>query len=96
MFPSQIQSVLAELEGIEPEFTIELTREDGIDQMDIKVAISEQAGFSDELRKLVQLKGKITENLRQRFRVAARVTLVEASSLRGTGGSKMRRVIDKR
>ena len=94
-FPSQVQEVLLAVEGIEPDYELVLAREGGAETLEVKVAISEGVPF-DEVRKLVQYKTAVAEQLHKRLGITARVTFVEAASLRGRGAGKTGAVVDKR
>jgi phenylacetate-CoA ligase len=96
LFPSQVQEVLLAAERITPEYQIVLSREDGVDTMEVRVAISEGTHNIDEVGKLVHLQNEIAEQLRRRLRLTAKVSFVEASSLRPAVGRKACRVVDNR
>lgn len=55
VFPSQIESVLMETEGVEPHYQLVVDREDNLDILTVMVEIGEQA-FSDEVRRLQDLR----------------------------------------
>jgi phenylacetate-CoA ligase len=96
LFPSQVQEVLLAVDGIEPDYEVVLDRENGLDTMEVKVAISAGVTFFDDVRKLVQLKNEVARQLESRLGVKARVSYVEAGSLRAKDGGKRRPVVDRR
>jgi phenylacetate-CoA ligase len=94
VFPSQIESVLLEVEGVEPHYLIYLRREGALDDMEIHVEVSEKV-FSDEVRKLEKLEKKIQEEIQGVLGLSARIKLVEPRSIERSMG-KAKRVIDER
>jgi phenylacetate-CoA ligase len=94
VFPSQIESVLMKVEGIEPHYLIVVDKTGALDELEIKVEVSEQL-FSDEIRKLEELRARIFEEMRSVLSVSAKITLVEPKTIERTLG-KAKRVIDKR
>jgi len=94
VFPSQIESVLLDVEGVEPHYQIIVDREHHMDAMEIWVEVSE-AVFSDEMRKMEALEKKVRDELESLLGVGARIKLVEPKSLARTEG-KAQRVIDRR
>ncbi len=91
--PSQIGSILAQIEGAEPHFRLIIDREETQDIVDIMVEVSENI-FFDEMRKFHQLKKQIEERIYQVLGMQVRVKLIERSSLSGEKIKKI--VIDKR
>jgi len=94
VFPSQIESVLMEIEEVEPHYQLIVEREGNLDVLTVMVEVGEQA-FSDEVKKLQQLEKKIEKNIKEYLGVSARVQLVEPKSIERSAG-KAKRVIDKR
>ena len=94
VFPSQIESVLLELEGVEPHYLIYLRREGALDDMEIHVEVSEK-DFSDEVKNLEHLEKKIQKEIQSTLGLSARVKLVEPKSIERSMG-KAKRVIDER
>ena len=94
VFPSQIESVLLEVEGVEPHYLIIVDRARHLDDLEIWVEVSE-AIFSDEVRQLESLERAVTREIESVLGIGARVKLVEARTIQRTEG-KARRVIDRR
>jgi len=94
VFPSQIESVLMEIEEVEPHYQLIVEREGNLDVLTVMVEVGEQA-FSDEVKKLQQLEKKIEKNIKEYLGVSARVQLVEPKLIERSAG-KAKRVIDKR
>ena len=96
VFPSQIEEVLLEVEGVLPHYQIVLEREAGIDTMEIEVEASGILSSMDQIKELEQFKMTIEEHLVNSLGFRPTVTLVEPKSLRRSTGGKMNRVVDHR
>jgi phenylacetate-CoA ligase len=94
VFPSQIESVLMEIEGIEPHYQLVVDRVDNLDTLTVNVEISERS-FSDEVKVLQQLERKIAFSIKEYLGVSARVRLVEPKAIARSQGKAVR-VIDNR
>lgn len=94
VFPSQIESVLFNIKGIEPHYQLLIDREGTLDTLEVLVEVDEQT-FSDEVRKLQQLSGTIQKQIKDLLGVTCKVRLVEPKTLARSEG-KAQRVIDKR
>jgi phenylacetate-CoA ligase len=94
VFPSQIESVLMETEGVEPHYQLIVDRHDNLDTLTVLVEIGEHA-FSDEVRILQHLEKKISKNIKEYLGVSAKVKLVEPKTIARSEG-KAKRVIDNR
>ena len=94
VFHSQIETILMEQEGIAPHYQIVVTREDNLDQLEIRVELSE-ASFSDEVRKLQQLERSIERPIKEFLGVNAKITLVNPRTIERSEGKAVR-VVDKR
>ncbi|MCX5881648.1 MAG: phenylacetate--CoA ligase [Deltaproteobacteria bacterium] len=94
VFPSQIESVLMEIEGIEPHYQLVVDREDNLDTLTVHVEISERS-FSDEVKVLQRLERKISHSIKEYLGVSARVKLVEPKVIARSQGKAVR-VIDNR
>ena len=94
VFPSQIEEVLMKVEGVEPHYVIVVDKTGVMDELEIKVEVSE-AIFSDEIKKLEHLQRKIHEEMRSMLSLSAKITLVEPKTIERSLG-KAKRVIDKR
>ena len=94
VFPSQIEAVLMEVQGVEPHYQIVVDRTGQMDTLEVKVEVDE-ATFSDEVRQLQVMEKKIEHNIKDYLGVSAKVRLVEPRSIPRSEG-KAQRVIDKR
>jgi phenylacetate-CoA ligase len=94
VFPSQIEAALLSVEGTLPHYQIILTREKGLDQLEVQVEVTPEV-FSDKIRELENLRSKLAEQLEKVLGIRAAVTLVEPYKLKRSEG-KAQRVFDKR
>ncbi len=94
VFPSQVEAALLEVEHTLPHYQIVLTRDRGLDQMEVQVEVTPET-FSDRVSALEELGGKIEEALERIIGLRVQVTLVEPNTIARSEG-KARRVIDRR
>ncbi len=94
VFPSQIESVLFEIEGTEPHYQIIVDRKGHIDELTVLVEVSEDL-FFDEMKKQNELIGGIKKRLASELGISVDVKLVERKTLERFEG-KARRVVDRR
>ncbi|WP_319759239.1 phenylacetate--CoA ligase [Maridesulfovibrio sp.] len=94
VFPSQIESILIETEGLSPHYQLVVERDGNLDILTVKVEIS-GASFSDEIKNLQRLERKIQKTIKEFLGVTARVKLVEPKSIERSVG-KAQRIIDLR
>jgi phenylacetate-CoA ligase len=94
VFPSQVESILLEMEGVEPRYQIIVDRVEGVDTLEVKVEMNERV-FSDEIKNLQNIASQIERKLRETVGVSATVRLVAPDSLRPLEG-KASRVMDRR
>jgi phenylacetate-CoA ligase len=94
VFPSQIETALLEVEGTLPHYQIILTREQGLDQMEVQVEVTPQM-FNDKIGALQDLNKRLQAALDHVLGIRVHVSLVEMRSLERSEG-KAKRVIDRR
>lgn len=95
VFPSQIEHVLLQVEGVKPHYQLIVDRKAGkLDELEVLVEVEEKL-FSDEIKKLVELEHKITKELEAILSISAKVRLVEPKTIERSEG-KAKRIIDKR
>jgi phenylacetate-CoA ligase len=94
VYPSQIEAVLLEVEGTLPHYQIILTREHGLDQIEVQVEVT-AAVFSDRVGALEALAEKIMDVIERVIGIRIKVTLVEPQTIQRSEG-KAKRVIDMR
>jgi phenylacetate-CoA ligase len=94
VFPSQIESVLMEMEEVEPHYQLIVDREGNLDKLTINVELGEKA-FTDEVKGLQSIERKISKNIKDYLGVSAKVKLVEPKAIARSEGKAVR-VIDNR
>ena len=94
VYPSQVEEILFEFEGVTPHYQIVLTREGALDTMEVLVEVSESI-FFDEMKKQKDMVEKISDNIRGALGFSAKIRLVEPRSLERFQG-KATRVVDER
>jgi phenylacetate-CoA ligase len=94
VFPSQIETVLFEIEGTEPHYQIVIDRKGAMDEVEVLVEVSE-AIFFDQMKKQRQLIELIKKRLATELGISVDVRLVEQKTLERSDG-KAERVIDRR
>jgi len=94
VFPSQVETVLLDVEGTLPHYQIILTREHGLDQMEVQVEVTPEV-FSDTVGALEALEQKLAEAMERVLQIRVQVTLVEPHTIQRSEG-KAKRVIDRR
>jgi len=94
VFPSQIESVLMEIEGTEPHYQIIVDRKGSMDDIEVMVEVNEKI-FSDEIKILNGLSKSIADKFRSSLGISAKITLVEPQAIPRSEGKAVR-VVDKR
>ncbi len=94
VFPSQIESVLMNIEGVEPHYLLIVDRQGALDTLEVHVEVNEKV-FSDEVKNLQSLGRRIENDIKDLLGVNAGVKLVGPKTLQRSEG-KAQRVIDKR
>ncbi|HAH86116.1 MAG TPA: phenylacetate--CoA ligase [Armatimonadetes bacterium] len=94
VFPSQIESVLLEMDGTEPHYLIVVDKLNGMDVLEVWVEVSPKV-FTDEIKGLEALEKKIRHEIHNVLGLTVSVKLVEPKTIERSEG-KAKRVIDKR
>lgn len=94
VFPTQIESVILELEEFEPHYLLIVDRKNNTDTMELQVEVREQF-YSDEMKQMLILKKKLTARLQSVLGLGVDVKLVEPRTIERSTG-KAKRVIDNR
>jgi len=94
VFPSQIESILIETEGLTPHYQLIVERHGNLDTLQVLVEVNESI-FSDEIKNLQRMESKVMKNIKEFLGVTAKVKLVEPKSIERSMG-KAKRIIDKR
>ncbi|MGQ9693116.1 MAG: phenylacetate--CoA ligase family protein [Thermodesulfobacteriota bacterium] len=91
VFPSQVEAILMEIEGVEPHYQLLADRQEGIDTLEVKVEVNEKV-FSDEIKILQNISAQIERRFREIIGVSVKVKLVAPQSLR----KGEERIVDRR
>ncbi len=94
VFPSQIETVLMQIEGISPHYQITVDRIGGLDIIGVEVEVSEDM-FSDRIQGLEEWQEVIQEEIESYLGIGVKVVLVEPRSIARSEGKAVR-VIDNR
>ncbi len=94
VFPSQIESVILKIDGVEPYYQLIVDRDGPLDTLEVRVEVNDRIPF-DEIKVLETMERKIEHDIKDYLGVNARVKLVEPKSIERSAGKAVR-VIDKR
>lgn len=94
VFPSQIESILIGIEGVEPHYLLVVDRVGNLDTLEVHVEVDERI-FSDEIKILQRLAKRIEKEIKDKLGITCTARLVEPRSIQRSEG-KATRVIDKR
>jgi len=94
LYPSQIESLLLGIDGLEPHYQLIVKREGTMDTLDINIEVNESI-FSDEIKNLEKLENRIEKEVKEILGVSANVKLVEPKTIQRFEGKAVR-VIDER
>ena len=94
VFPSQIESILIGIEGVEPHYLLVVDRVENLDTLEVHVEVDERI-FSDEIKILQRLAKRIEKEIKDKLGITCSARLVEPRSIQRSEG-KSTRVIDRR
>ncbi len=94
VYPQQIEALLLECEGIAPHYQIHVSRENNLDNVELRVEIGNM-NFGDEIRRLQSTESKIQKAIKEYLGVSVKVRLVEPHSIARSEG-KAQRIVDSR
>jgi phenylacetate-CoA ligase len=94
VYPSQIETALLKVEGALPHYQILLTREKGLDEMEVQVEVTSEV-FSDTVGGLEQLQARLVKSIETATGLRPRVRLIQPRSIQRSEG-KAKRVLDQR
>jgi len=94
VFPSQIESILMNMEEAEPHYELVVDKRGVLDELELRVEVSESI-FSDEIGKLEAIQSKIQNEIESVLGISLKVTLVEPKTIERSEG-KAKRVKDLR
>jgi phenylacetate-CoA ligase len=94
VFPSQVETALLKVEGTLPHYQIVLTREKGLDEMEVQVEVTPEH-FSDQIRGLEVLQAQLGDAIEHTIGIRVKVHLVQPKTIARSEG-KAKRVVDHR
>ena len=94
VFPGQIESALLSVEGTVPHYQIILTRDQGLDQVEVRVELTSDR-FGDTIGSIENLRREIARKIESTVGIRTQVRLVEPLSIPRSEG-KAKRVTDLR
>jgi phenylacetate-CoA ligase len=94
LFPSQIESLLMEIEGLEPHYQLLVDRDGTMDTLEVRIEVNENV-FTDEIKGLEKLERGVEKEIKDILGISAKVRLVEPKTIERFEG-KATRVIDNR
>ncbi len=94
VFPSQVESVLMEMDETTPHYQLIVRREHNLDTLEIRVEVDQQ-NWSDSIRELEGIRRRIDHSIRSLLGISATIRLVEPYSIARSEG-KAQRIIDER
>ncbi|OEU75892.1 MAG: phenylacetate--CoA ligase [Desulfuromonadales bacterium C00003068] len=94
VFPSQIESVLCNIDGVEPHYQLIVDRDGNLDTLEVQVEVNEQV-FSDEIKVMQALNNEIRKQIKDLLGITCKIRLVEPKTITRSEG-KAQRVIDRR
>ena len=94
VFPSQVESVILDMQEFEPHYQLIVDRVNNLDTLQVLVEVRKEY-LSDEISRMLALKKRLADKLKSVLTVGAEVKLVEPNTIARSDG-KSKRVIDKR
>ncbi|MDR1045094.1 MAG: phenylacetate--CoA ligase [Candidatus Adiutrix sp.] len=95
VYPSQIESILLETDGLTPHYQIVVDRVDNLDQMEIQVEPAENFLAGGEVKRLQSITRQLAQRIKVFLGISAQIRLVDPQTLTRFEG-KAKRVIDQR
>ena len=94
VFPSQVESVILEMQEFEPQYMLVVDRVNNLDTLQVQVEVRKDY-FSDDIGRMLETKKKLSDKIKSVLSIAADVRLMEPGSIERAQG-KGKHVIDKR
>ena len=94
VFPSQVEAALLKVEGTLPHYQIVLTRDKGLDNMEVQVEVTPEV-FSDKVGALEEVRRKLGHAIEQVLGIRVHLSLIQPHTIQRSEG-KAKRVIDQR
>jgi phenylacetate-CoA ligase len=94
VFPSQIEDVLFQIEGVRPHYLIVVDRKKNLDDLEVRIEVEERV-FSDIMADMVAFQKNVGDRLQSVLGLRAHIVLVEPGAIERSAG-KSKRVMDLR
>jgi phenylacetate-CoA ligase len=94
VFPSQVESVILEMNEFEPQYLLVVERKGNLDTLQVQVEVRKDY-FSDDIGRMLAMKKRLADKLKSVLSIAADIKLMEPNSIARSEG-KSKRVIDNR
>ncbi|WP_457568967.1 phenylacetate--CoA ligase family protein [Desulfurobacterium sp.] len=94
VFPSQVEHVITQIEGLTPNYVIVVDKKGVLDKLEVWIEVDEKL-LQDGIGTLDTLKKKIEEDMLNNLFINAKVKLVEPKTLERSMG-KAKRIVDRR
>ena len=85
VFPSQIEDVLFQIEGVRPHYLVVVDRKRNLDDIEVRIEV-EEAVFSDIMADMVAFQRSVSDKLQSVLGLRARVVLVEPGAIERSAG----------
>jgi len=95
VFPSQIERILSNVEGVGSSYQLVIETVDGIDSLEICLGVSEDI-FNDEMKKMVSLRDEVRRGISSEIGVDAKISLIAPGSFEMDGAGNACKIVDKR
>jgi phenylacetate-CoA ligase len=95
IFPSQVEAALLDAEGVHPHYEIVLTRERGMDEMEVKVEAAEEILRSADCGTAEGVHRQLSTAIARMLGIRVKLTLAAPNTIPRSQG-KAKRVIDER
>ncbi|MBP7342099.1 MAG: phenylacetate--CoA ligase [Smithellaceae bacterium] len=93
IFPAQVEAILRDIEGVEPDFQLIIDKVGALDAVELLVEVGENFfGEAGGVKELQTIEKRIVKDMKDYLSISPRVKLVAPQTLK----SKGRKVIDKR
>jgi len=94
VYPSQIETALLKVEGTLPHYQIILTREKGLDEVEVQVEVTKEV-FGDTVGALEEVQRKLGHSIETLTGLRMKIRMVQPKTIQRSEG-KAKRVIDQR
>ncbi|MCU0913989.1 MAG: phenylacetate--CoA ligase [Planctomycetes bacterium] len=94
-FPSQIEEILAGIDGVSPYFQILVDQDRGVETIEVRVEISDRIPFLDEVKTIETLRQQVAKRIKAVLDIDPKVTLLEPKSLQSLPAGTPR-IVDRR